>query len=153
VTTRYRLEVGNHFDSAPAVLKAGDAAIGTWLLCALWSARNQTPGHIPQSVAEQYGRNIAAILLNDGLWERNGSDYHMIPSRYWRFTKLTHREKILASLRERIYRRDGYRCLSCGSREDLTLDHIHPKSLGGADTESNLQTLCRPCNSSKGARV
>ena len=32
-------------------------------------------------------------------------------------------------------------------------DAIHPYSLGGEDTFDNLQTLCRPCNSRKGARV
>lgn len=37
--------------------------------------------------------------------------------------------------------------------EHLSLDHIHPYSLGGEDTLGNLQTLCRPCNSRKGARV
>lgn len=28
-----------------------------------------------------------------------------------------------------------------------------PASIGGADTEDNLQTLCMPCNRAKGARV
>ncbi|MEU0078603.1 HNH endonuclease [Micromonospora tulbaghiae] len=35
----------------------------------------------------------------------------------------------------------------------LELDHIHPKSRGGAFTFANLQTLCSACNASKGASV
>jgi hypothetical protein len=58
-----------------------------------------------------------------------------------------------STLRQGIYQRDGHRCLHCGSVDDLTLDHIHPYSMGGADALDNLQTLCRSCNSKKGARV
>ena len=36
---------------------------------------------------------------------------------------------------------------------NLTLDHIVPRSRGGADTDSNLQLLCQACNSKKGTRT
>lgn len=65
----------------------------------------------------------------------------------------TKRDPIPVEVRFFIFERDGYRCVQCGTSEDLTIDHIHPKSLGGADTADNLQTLCRPCNCRKGARV
>lgn len=36
----------------------------------------------------------------------------------------------------------------------LTVDHKYPWSLGGSSTDmDNLQTACRPCNQSKGAKV
>lgn len=57
------------------------------------------------------------------------------------------------AVRHAVYARDGWRCVSCGASKPLSLDHIHPWSLGGPDTEENLQTLCRPCNSRKGARL
>ncbi|MBA2684056.1 MAG: HNH endonuclease [Gemmatimonadaceae bacterium] len=62
------------------------------------------------------------------------------------------RPYIASELRARIYERDGYRCLTCGSIERLSLDHIIPFSHGGQDTEENLRTLCTPCNSRRGAR-
>lgn len=59
--------------------------------------------------------------------------------------------------RDAIFERDGGRCRMCGC--DLTvlpvwhLDHIVPLALGGTHEWANLQALCRPCNSSKGARL
>ena len=63
------------------------------------------------------------------------------------------RNKISAALRTAVYERDGYACVACNSRRQLSLDHIHPYSLGGGDTLENLQTLCKRCNSSKGVKV
>lgn len=61
--------------------------------------------------------------------------------------------KISQRLRTAVFERDAYRCKRCNSHIDLCADHIHPESLGGETTMNNLQTLCRPCNSSKGVRV
>ncbi len=47
---------------------------------------------------------------------------------------------------------DGEFCKQCGSRDDLTVDHIIALSRGGSNDLSNLQILCRTHNSSKGAR-
>lgn len=51
-----------------------------------------------------------------------------------------------------VFDRDGYECCHCGARKNLTVDHIHPVSKGGTNDPENLQTLCRSCNSRKGAR-
>lgn len=48
----------------------------------------------------------------------------------------------------------GFRCLACGQHEPdikLTIDHVLPLSLGGTNAIGNIQPLCGPCNSSKGA--
>lgn len=45
------------------------------------------------------------------------------------------------------------RCLACGQRLPLTKDHIVPVHLGGSDDITNIQPLCRVCNSSKNARI
>lgn len=46
-------------------------------------------------------------------------------------------------------------CLYC--KADLSettpqIDHIMPLALGGSNTDNNVQLLCRPCNSAKGAK-
>ena len=54
--------------------------------------------------------------------------------------------------REEIFLRDGRKCTYCGSCENLTLDHIIPRSRGGARWDSdNVTTACRPCNQAKGS--
>jgi hypothetical protein len=34
--------------------------------------------------------------------------------------------------------------------EDLTVDHVEPKMRGGDQSEGNLVTCCKPCNTLKG---
>ena len=48
-----------------------------------------------------------------------------------------------------IFKRDGNTCLKCGMKNNLTIDHIIPISMGGKNSLFNLQTLCRSCNSKK----
>lgn len=61
--------------------------------------------------------------------------------------------KIFRDKKERIFRRDGYKCKKCGSTAYLTLDHIIPKSAGGNDSDDNLETLCGTCNTNKASIV
>ncbi|WP_337983750.1 HNH endonuclease [Lysinibacillus sp. C5.1] len=53
---------------------------------------------------------------------------------------------------EKVFVRDNFTCQKCGSVGDiqnLVIDHITPKSLGGSNTIENLITLCRFCSVSK----
>lgn len=63
------------------------------------------------------------------------------------------REPIPERVRNEVWRRDQGRCVDCGSRERLELDHIIPHSRGGSNTARNLQLLCEPCNRKKSARI
>lgn len=65
------------------------------------------------------------------------------------------REAIPPKLRTLIYRRDGYACVLCGLDDvlRLTIDHRIPVDLGGSNDSDNLRTLCKSCNSRKGARL
>lgn len=58
--------------------------------------------------------------------------------------------------RERIFRRDGFRCVYCGAavpQDLLTLDHVEPRVKGGDRSDGNLVTSCRPCNEAKGGEA
>ena len=41
------------------------------------------------------------------------------------------------------------RCLACGEKKPLTVDHVIPLSKGGTNTIENIQPLCKSCNSKK----
>lgn len=55
--------------------------------------------------------------------------------------------------RKRIYGRDKNQCGYCGSKKNLTIDHIIPRSRGGGNTWENLVTCCSNCNTKKGDRT
>lgn len=50
------------------------------------------------------------------------------------------------SLKRRIGERTGNFCKICGTTENLTLNHIRPRSIGGSMAIENLELLCLTCN-------
>ena len=58
--------------------------------------------------------------------------------------------------RRNIFLRDNYSCAYCLKPlqpEELSVDHILPKSRGGKETWENLVTSCKVCNCLKGDRT
>ena len=58
-----------------------------------------------------------------------------------------------AFTRFNVFLRDAFACQYCGLSEDLTFDHIIPRSKGGRTTWENIVTACAPCNLTKGGRT
>ena len=55
-----------------------------------------------------------------------------------------------------IYARDRFECQYCGDRkatEELTFDHVTPRSRGGRTCWENIVACCIPCNSEKADRT
>ena len=56
--------------------------------------------------------------------------------------------------RRNLFHRDGHRCQYCGSHNDnLSIDHVVPRSRGGAHNWENVTTACLRCNVHKGNRT
>lgn len=55
--------------------------------------------------------------------------------------------------RKSIHVRDGHKCVYCGQKENLTIDHIMPTSRGGKNTWCNMVTACVHCNTTKSNRT
>ncbi|HXI18981.1 MAG TPA: HNH endonuclease signature motif containing protein [Chloroflexota bacterium] len=59
-------------------------------------------------------------------------------------------------LRPLVIERDGYVCGICGgavAADDVSIDHIHPRSKGGPTMMGNLRVTHSRCNSRKGNRI
>jgi 5-methylcytosine-specific restriction protein A len=52
-------------------------------------------------------------------------------------------------IRIAVLKRDGYRCVECGSTFNLEVHHIIPVSRGGKTVMFNLKTLCGTCHNKK----
>jgi 5-methylcytosine-specific restriction endonuclease McrA len=55
--------------------------------------------------------------------------------------------------RRAVFARDDHRCQYCGTTTRLTVDHVVPRSRGGASVWENITTACAPCNLRKGNRL
>jgi len=133
------LNLDDNFADHPKVDALSDAAYRQLMrdICE-WSRTGVTANPLVQELLTQkLVRRAPRHWLPDGL---------LPPAR-------RHRRKIPAAVRRDVHERDGFAYLHCGALDGLTLDHIVPWSIGGSDAADNLQTLCQPCNSKKGARV
>ena len=69
---------------------------------------------------------------------------------YVKVPRDAHRRKIT---RRAVFARDSWTCQYCGSRSNLTVDHVIPRSKGGASSWENIVASCAPCNRRKGDRT
>jgi 5-methylcytosine-specific restriction endonuclease McrA len=58
----------------------------------------------------------------------------------------------IAITRRSVFARDGHRCQYCGSQAE-NIDHVTPRSRGGAHIWENVVAACRRCNSLKEDRL
>jgi len=67
---------------------------------------------------------------------------------YWKH-RATDREPVSGSIRYEVLKRANQRCECCGVSildKPIDVDHIVPRSLGGANSINNYQALCYECN-------
>ncbi|MCA0272954.1 MAG: HNH endonuclease [Proteobacteria bacterium] len=55
-------------------------------------------------------------------------------------------QKRVAFTRFNLFLRDEFCCQYCGSKGDLTFDHVVPRSRGGITSWENVVAACSPCN-------
>lgn len=63
------------------------------------------------------------------------------PARYPAFTRFN------------LFLRDRFSCQYCSDGNELTFDHMVPRSRGGKTTWDNVVTACAPCNLKKGGKM
>lgn len=65
----------------------------------------------------------------------------------------TRSRRISDRVKDRVWNRDGGKCVLCGSNEKIEFDHIVPFSKGGSNTYRNIQILCQDCNRKKSDNI
>src|SRR6201986_4693784 len=94
-----------------------------------------------------------AELLERGIWELHSESSTLARPvvirlvSYVNVPRDAHRRKIT---RRPVSPRDRCPCQYCGSRSNLTVDHVIPRSKGGSSGWDNIVASCAPCNRSKG---
>ena len=58
-----------------------------------------------------------------------------------------------AFTRFNVFLRDRFSCQYCSAKDDLTFDHVVPRSRGGMTRWDNVVTACAPCNLAKGSQT
>ena len=61
-------------------------------------------------------------------------------------------QKRVAFTRFNLFLRDEFCCQYCGSKGDLTFDHVVPRAAGGVTSWENVVAACSPCNLKKGSK-
>ncbi len=56
-----------------------------------------------------------------------------------------------AFTRFNVFLRDRFSCQYCGAHQELTFDHLIPRSKGGITSWENVVSACSPCNLRKGS--
>ena len=68
--------------------------------------------------------------------------------------ELAHERMIPTAVKLEVWKRDKGRCIKCGRRDNLHLDHLLPYSLGGTSLlAKNIQLLCARHNLEKKDRI
>jgi 5-methylcytosine-specific restriction endonuclease McrA len=96
-------------------------------------------------VLEDYGEHV------------NSVSFSMPMPAVVRMVRSTHRRRSdVRFSRTHVLMRDGHRCQYCGVHtraDELTYDHVLPRSRGGPTSWENIVAACRPCNAVKGSRT
>lgn len=97
------------------------------------------------SIENDSGRKVFKFRLAIA----DGADANRMPE-----TKLIHDRIIPSKVKLEVWKRDGGKCVQCGSEDNLHFDHILPFSKGGASiTSENIQLLCARHNLAKSDRI
>lgn len=91
----------------------------------------------------------AEVVTRNGAWIRSERRAVPVPTviRLRSYVRVPRRSRVPLS-RRAVFLRDGHRCQYC-DRPAENLDHVIPRSRGGAHTWENVVASCRTCNARK----
>ncbi len=129
--------------SCPALVLNADYTPLSYYPLSLWCWQDAIKAAFLErvDVVAQYDREIRSPSFRMKLPSVVALRQYVKPSAHPAFTRFN------------LFLRDKFACQYCGTKEDLTFDHVVPRAYGGRTTWGNVTTACAPCNLRKGGRT
>jgi len=93
------------------------------------------------NIVSQYDKTVRSPSFEMRLPSVVSLKTYIKPARHPAFTRFN------------VFLRDRFTCQYCGQPEDLTFDHVIPRSKGGLTTWENVVAACSACNLRKSDRL
>lgn len=131
----------------PALVLNADFQPLSYLPLSLWSWQD--------AVKAIFSGKVQVVDVYPDISVRAASFEVPLPSVIALSEYVPHKNQRPAFTRRNVFLRDEYKCQYCNNRfhtADLSLDHVHPRCMGGQLTWENAVTSCLHCNGKKGSR-
>ncbi len=130
-------------DSCPALVLNADYRPLSYYPLSLWSWQDTIKAVFLDrvNIVSHYDQAVHSPSIEMQLPSVVSLKSYVKPARWPAFTRFN------------VFLRDRFMCQYCGSTEDLTFDHLIPRSRGGQTTWDNVVAACSPCNLKKGGKL
>ncbi len=130
-------------EQCPALVLNADCTPLSYYPLSLWDWQTALKAVFLErvNIVAEYEREVHSPSFTMKLPSVISLKQYVKPARFPAFTRFN------------LFLRDHFACTYCGAGEDLTFDHVVPRSHGGRTTWENVTTACAPCNLRKGGRT
>jgi 5-methylcytosine-specific restriction endonuclease McrA len=130
-------------ESCPALVLNADYRPLSYFPLSLWPWQEAVKAVFMDrvNIVSEYDRVVHSTSMSMRLPSVVSLKRYVQPSRRPAFTRFN------------VFLRDHFECQYCGDDNDLTFDHLIPRSRGGMTRWDNVVTACATCNLLKGGRL
>ncbi len=127
----------------PALVLNADFRPLSYYPLSLWSWQDAVKASFLDrvNIVQEYDRFVRSPTFEMRLPSVVSLKTYVKPARYPAFTRFN------------VFLRDRFTCQYCTCPDDLTFDHLIPRSRGGLTRWDNVVTACAPCNLAKGNKM
>ena len=130
-------------DACPALVLNADFRPLSYYPLSLWSWQEAVKSVFLDrvNIIQTYDQKVHSPSLDMNLPSVVALKTYVSPARYPAFTRFN------------LFLRDKFTCQYCGAMDDLTFDHVVPRSKGGLTRWDNVVAACAPCNLRKSNKM
>ncbi len=130
-------------DSSPALVLNADFRPLSYYPLSLWSWQDTVKAVFLDrvNIVSEYDTYVHSVNFTMRLPSVVSLKTYVKPATFPAFTRFN------------VFLRDRFTCQYCGDKDELTFDHVLPRSKGGLTRWDNVVTACSPCNLAKGGAL